>query len=437
MRFIHTADWHLGNKMHDIDRTGEVNFFLSWLKTQIEKQKALSLIISGDIFDTANPPTESRTQFKNFLSSLLSTCCKNVVIIGGNHDSASLLDSDKELLNALNIHIVGSLSGLKPEELVFELKDEKKELIGLCCAVPFARETELKEYCSDETEDGTFCDTAFKALYKKVLICAQKKAQKNNIPIIATGHLYAADLEGRFESLKNEPSCDDGRRKLDVVGKLGSVHEKIFPKEFDYVALGHIHYTTMVCKNPKIRYSGSPFVMGFDEASIPRCVLCVDTEKNTTSVKKIEIPKYVNYRRINGDFYSIESCLRDLIDNPPKLTTYLELYYKKNDGASIYERLEDIINTLEEKNVFVVSRKVQETNGLSSAVFDDYDMEEMSNLDPVEIFKSYILYKLGTDIKDKTEEQIKADEKEILDTYLPIFTQNFNSFDQEEENENS
>ncbi len=91
MRFIHTADWHLGNKMHDIDRTSEVNFFLSWLKTQIENQKALSLIISGDIFDTTNPPTESRTQFKNFLSSLLPTCCKNVVIIGGNHDSASLL----------------------------------------------------------------------------------------------------------------------------------------------------------------------------------------------------------------------------------------------------------------------------------------------------------------------------------------------------------
>ena len=57
MRFIHTADWHLGNSMHDIDRQEETKQFLAWLKDRIVRFGAQCLVISGDIFDTAVPPS--------------------------------------------------------------------------------------------------------------------------------------------------------------------------------------------------------------------------------------------------------------------------------------------------------------------------------------------------------------------------------------------
>ncbi len=55
MKFIHTADWHLGNTMHDIDRTRETEAFLEWLKTEIASLGAEVLVIAGDIFYVVDP----------------------------------------------------------------------------------------------------------------------------------------------------------------------------------------------------------------------------------------------------------------------------------------------------------------------------------------------------------------------------------------------
>ena len=93
MRFIHTADWHLGNSMYRIDRSSEADAFLAWLKERIVAEKANALIVSGDIFDTFNPVTAAREKYFSFLASLKETQCKTVIITGGNHDSGMLLDA--------------------------------------------------------------------------------------------------------------------------------------------------------------------------------------------------------------------------------------------------------------------------------------------------------------------------------------------------------
>lgn len=426
MKIIHTSDWHLGNKMHDIDRNGEHSAFLRWLKEEIVRQNAQALIIAGDIFDTANPPTDARAQYHDFLSSLLTTSCKNVLIIGGNHDSAALLDSEKSILAALNIQVIGSVSNLLPSQMVFELKDKDSKTGAICALVPFAREAELRKYIEeDNAKEGLVCDTAYSHIYAKVLTEAQKLRGQNKIPLILTGHLYASELEGRFEGLTEEQSGDDGRRKLDVVGNLGLVHSNIFPKEFDYVALGHIHYSTRVAKNPRIRYSGSPFVMGFDEASIKRVVLCVDFDDKTEPViTPIEVPQTFVYRRLNGDFNTIKTLLEEYDKTPPTKQTYLELYYKYQDGINIDDMLEESISRLQEKNVFVVSRRVQQLGeGLSFS--QGYSMEEIANLNPVDIFKSLILQKSLFNTAEKTQEDIDKEKEEILKKYLPLFTKTF------------
>ena len=143
MKFIHTADWHLGNMMHDIDRTEEAAAFLKWLKSEIEHVGAQALIIAGDIFDIVNPSNVAKTQYYKFLASLLKTNCTNVVVVGGNHDSGTLLDAPAGVLEALNIKVVGSINGRKVEDLVVELKDGDENVIGICCAVPFMRNLEL------------------------------------------------------------------------------------------------------------------------------------------------------------------------------------------------------------------------------------------------------------------------------------------------------
>ena len=275
MRFIHTADWHLGNSLFNIDRTKEFESFLKWLKEEIIKTNADALVIAGDIFDVANPPVNSRKQYNEFLASLLNTTCKNVIVVGGNHDSGALLDSEKNILEFLNIHVVGSLSNISKETLgdvVFEIKDKKQNVIGLCCAIPFARELELRNYYKEQLEPGKLSDYAYKNLYELVCEEAIRKSEGKNIPIIATGHLYASGLEGRLEGQEKESRSDDGRRTIDdVIGNLGSVHVSVFPKKFSYVALGHIHYTSAKAEDIMGR---TPEVSRKRRASRPEIIRC-------------------------------------------------------------------------------------------------------------------------------------------------------------------
>ena len=423
MRFIHTADWHLGNSLFNIDRTKEFDAFLVWLKKEIIKTNADALIIAGDVFDVANPPVSSRKQYNKFLASLLNTNCRNIIITGGNHDSGALLDSQKELLDALNIHVVGTLNGITPEnigDIVFEIKDENENAIGMCCAVPYAREIELRNYYKDKAEQGELSDRAYEQLYALVKNAAVKKSNGKNIPLIATGHLYASGLEGRFENAEKEMRCDDGRRTIDdVIGNLGSVHVSVFPEEFSYVALGHIHYTTMVAKNPRIRYSGSPFVLGFDEANLPRYVLLVDTETDKeTAVEKIPVPKFFDYKRISGTVKEIKAELKKI--SAPELPTFLELYYKREDGVNINDELFDTIQKLPE-NVFVVNKKPQNSNTFFSGYYSDLDTDELKNLSPEEIFRSLILSKAKIDTTELTEKEIEEKQNEIVNKYLPLF----------------
>ena len=354
MKFIHTADWHLGNTMHDIDRTRETEAFLEWLETEIATVGAEALVIAGDVFDVVNPSNIAKTQYYRFLASLLKTNCTNVVVIGGNHDSGSLLDAPAEILGALNINVVGSINNRSVDDLVVELKDGDGQAIGLCCAVPFMRNMELEQFYKSSIgdENDTSDEDLLKRLYADVYRRAVEIRGDRDIPIIATGHLFACNLSGRDSegsdsSAENrtaavlETSIDDGVRE--VVGTLGNVDVSTFPNELDYVALGHIHYTSMVAKNPKVRYSGSPFVMGFDEARCKRYVLAVEVGANAVpAVAKIEVPKAVRFEQFKGDLVTLKSDLRnlekELLANP--METYVDLLLTSGNFVSLNEALE-------------------------------------------------------------------------------------------------
>ena len=426
MKFIHTADWHLGNQMHEIDRKEESQVFLSWLKSQIVEKNADSLVIAGDVFDTANPSVEARRLYYSFLASLVDTCCKNVIIVGGNHDSAVMLESSKELLDVLNIHVVGSINNLLPSDMCFELFDENGEVSGICMAVPFVREVELRNLIEENENccDGDLYKNIYQKLYASVFEEAEKLRAGRKIPVIATGHLYASDLEGRLSEKKSSEKSDDGMKVLDVLGTLGNVPPSVFP-EVDYVALGHVHYSTMVAKNPSIRYSGSPFVMGFDDAAVPHYVLCVEIqksdseEKNPPKVEKIETPRTNFYKRISGTLEEIKKELEELSENSKKdgngeKPVYIELFYKRELGVNAQEYLDEAVRSLPE-NVNVVSWKIADSESLFERNgFAGFEAAEVRNLDDREIFTQLILSKTG--LSAESEEGKAAVEK-----FLPLF----------------
>ena len=410
MKLIHTADWHLGNSMHDIDRLEESKLFLNWLKERIVEFRAECLVVAGDIFDTTNPSVEARRLYFRFLASLLDTCCKNIVLVGGNHDSGALLDAPRDLLEALNIQMVGSLGDRPVEDLVKELKDDSGNVVGVSAAVPYVREMELRRFKTEDVAD--FAQNTFKGLYKAVYEAAEKVRDGRPIPVLATGHLYAAQLEGRPDNDNGSDAKEHGMR--DIVGNLGTIPVSVFPEGFDYVALGHIHYTTMVAKNPKIRYSGSPFVLGFDEAEIPHHVLLVELEKGgVPQVRKVVVPPYFEFRRIKGSVAEIRNQLMALRSLPQAHPVKVEILYDYNPAVNVHAELQDI---LEGESYEVVSWKANRLGALCAADFTDDANEGVEIPDERDVFKLLLMKQAGL---KEADEQIEAQYAE----FLPLFEQ--------------
>ena len=419
MKFIHTADWHLGSQLHNIERKKECEIFLQWLTSTIIENEIQALIIAGDIYDKATPSIEAQTMYHRFLASLVGTCCKNIIVVGGNHDSAHLLDANKDLLRLLNISVVGSISNLELEKACFKLFNAHDEVIGICMAVPFIREAELHNIVVDDDSDAdNFYASAHKRIYDTLYRIAKKIRNDERVPIIATGHLYAANLEGRLALARSQDSHDDGMKVIDVLGNLGNIPPHIFPP-VDYVALGHIHYTTMVDKNPSIRYSGSPFVMGFDDADIPHYVLCVDVKGGECPiVQKLETPSPYRYKRISGTVDEIKHKLNEMIaesvDNAEHKETFIELCYVRMYDVDIDVVLEDTLKKLP-AHIKIINRKPIDQNDATKNIHDTtYSVHELKALTDKEIFTKLILTNIQCD--EKSEEG-----KALLEKFLPLF----------------
>ena len=313
MKILHTSDWHLGRTLYGRKRYVEFTLFLDWLYHTIQTEKIDILLICGDIFDTNTPSNKAQELYYQFLCKVSQSSCKHIVIIAGNHDSPSFLEAPKNLLQALNVHVIGMIdSDLEKEIIILEENNVAQAII---CATPYLRDKDIRIAEAGENIDQKNIKlmNAIKTHYMDIAKLAEEKQKDlhkttgKNIPIIAMGHLFAAG---------STTLSDDGVRDL-YVGSLVHIGADTFSENFDYVALGHLHIAQKVGHNDYIRYSGSPIPMGFGEANQNKKVFVLDIQisENACIEKKIEeisIPCFQSLVRISGTFQEISDKINEL-----------------------------------------------------------------------------------------------------------------------------
>lgn len=313
MRILHTSDWHLGHRLYDRDRTAEHRAALAWLLEVIEDQKVELLVVAGDVFDTMNPSNTARGLYYNFLGELQKTSCKAAVIIGGNHDSPSLLDAPAELMRHLNLHVVGGAkSDLDDQVFLLEASEgaaagAKGERGGavLVAAVPYLRDRDLKYSIAGESPEDRKqrMRAAILTHYQEIGVAVEAKRKGTKIPILATGHLFAAGSE----------DAEDKASHIYLADK-NNIEAGQFPVSFDYVALGHIHQAQRVGGKENIRYSGSLVPLTFGEARQPQsvCVFDLSQAGQNVEVQKITVPRFRGLKSIRGTAEKVLSELKAL-----------------------------------------------------------------------------------------------------------------------------
>lgn len=375
MKVLHTSDWHLGRSLYGRKRYDEFISFLDWLVDIIAAEKVDVLLVAGDIFDTSTPSNRAQQMYYRFLCRVSATCCSHVIIIGGNHDSPSFLNAPRDLLLALNVHVVGSMMAQPEDEVIVLRKDDIPKAI--VCAVPYLRDKDIRTAEPGET---------FEQKHEKLIdglrehyhaVCTQAETLKQQyresglgtLPIIAMGHLFTAGgktVEG------------DGVREL-YVGSLAHVDSKAFPSSIDYLALGHLHVHQQVGGNPSLRYCGSPLPMGFGEALQQKKVLLVEFNEEK-HIREIPVPCFQQLVRISGSLENILRSLETLTEE--ESSAWLEIEYTAAEHqGNLREHFEEIIDSSNMEILRIKNRQVMDRVMQSRS-----DEETLDDLDVMEVF---------------------------------------------------
>lgn len=289
MRIIHTADWHLGKKMELHERLEEQQLFLQWLLQCIEVQQAEALIVAGDIFDTGSPSNAALQLYYDFLVALRNTCCRQAIIVGGNHDSAATLQAPATLLRALQVHVVGAVPAQEADQII-PLYNSQGQVQAVVAAVPFLRDRDVRLSLpgESETEKEQRLRQGITEHYSRLLPHLEP-FREQGIPLIATGHLF---VQGA--------TATDSEKEIHV-GTLGQLPASAFPGAYSYIALGHLHRPQAAGGQAHIRYSGSPIPLSFSESRDAKSVTLLEAKVGEpVHISQVPIPCYRPLLRAEG-----------------------------------------------------------------------------------------------------------------------------------------
>jgi exonuclease SbcD len=290
VRLIHTSDWHLGHRLHDLGREVEHARFLAWLLDQLEVDRADALLIAGDVFDSANPPASAQEQWYRFLAEARRRfAALDIVVIGGNHDSAARLDAPNPLLRALDVRLVGGLPQTDDDEALADavlapLRGADGAIAAWAVAVPFLRPADLPAHAEGADDDALI--GGVRAVYARALALGRARCEPGQA-LVALGHLYMTG--GQVSELSE--------RKI-LGGNQHALPADIFPEDVAYVALGHLHLAQKVGRE-RVRYSGSPLPLSLSERKYPHQVVVVELEGGEfVSAQARRVPRAVDMLRV-------------------------------------------------------------------------------------------------------------------------------------------
>ncbi|TCV07355.1 exonuclease subunit SbcD [Vibrio crassostreae] len=402
MKILHTSDWHLGQNFYNKSRKNEHERFLQWLLEQVTEHDIDAIIVAGDIFDTSTPPSYAREMYNKFVVDSNKIGCQ-LVLLGGNHDSVSVLKETQQLLKYMGADVIPNTNEDHATQVV-ELKGKNGDVEALVCAIPFIRPRDVLTSQAGVTGVARQkqLGDAIKQHYQSVYDAAvEKRATFENsehMPIIATGHLTAMGVQQ-----------SDSVRDI-YVGNLDGFAADGFP-DADYIALGHIHRPQVVAKREYIRYCGSPIPLSFDELKSQKQVCVVEFVEGVRTISQLAVPTFQPLAEIKGDLSEIESQLNQYIGLDGELSVWLSIEVQAQDYLSdLQERMRTLTEGL---NVEVLQlRRARERH---NQALGQESAETLSELSPMDVFSKRIaLEEFETDSEKARLERMTVKFKQVM-----------------------
>ena len=314
MRFLHTADWHLGRIFYGQYLTDDQAYVLEHqFFTILKEEKIDGILLAGDVFDRAVPPIEAIELWDSIITRLAMDYKVPLFVVSGNHDGAERLEVGRSMLSESGIHIWGSPHhALQPFE--FEGAGGRVAI----CPMPFSEPRRIGDALGLSSNESKSVDTDMvdDTLFSYV-------DDKNQEAVALNLHNYDQMYQAWSDYLyKQVPKRMrsiaishafvmggevGGSERTLSVGGSEQVNPRVF-KDFHYTALGHLHGPQRMGAD-QIRYSGSPLKYSFDEHGQKKSFTIIDMDtKGSVDISTIPV-------EAKHDVVILEGYFEDLLNN--------------------------------------------------------------------------------------------------------------------------
>ena len=382
-RFIHTSDWHLGQNFYGYDRSEEQRAFLRQLADIVQEHTPDALLVSGDIFHTAAPSSAAVNLYVDAMLDIHNACPDmKIVVIAGNHDSASRLESDRRLWELADVTVLGGIARdldgkADLDRHVIEVGNQ-----GIIAAVPFAYPASFPQV-KDEVNDREHRQAA----YFQALLDHADARNHDGVPVVLMAHLAVnnSDFTGHDRNMMME--CVE----LDALGT-----------GYDYLALGHIHRPQQVSE--RARYCGTPVPVSFDE-QCEHSVSIVTIERHGAQ-PVIETTRINNIKPLHtlppSEPVDFKDAMTLLQSYDPTQPAYIRLNVKV-DRFLPHGAMEAAALAVEGKACrFCVFKKTATVVEQRRAV--KMTVDELNKLQPIDVANQYYSDKTGKPMNEEEQE---------------------------------
>ena len=350
MKLMHLSDLHLGKRVNDFSMLEDQAYILNKIINIIDDEKPTGIILAGDIYDKPIPPAEAVELFDDFLYKLSQRNIQ-VFIISGNHDSAERIAFGARLFDKTDIYLSPVYNGtISP----IEVHDDFGKLN--IYMLPFIKPVHVRRYFPDK-EISSYTDAVSTVIENMHIDTSSRN-------ILVTHQFVTGSSRTESEDVS--------------VGGSDNVDSVVF-KDFDYVALGHIHRSQSCCSE-YIRYCGTPLKYSFSESKDTKSITVIDIkEKGNIKLDFIPLTPLRDMVELKGTYE--ELMLRSFYEN----TTYPDDYVHitltdEDDILDVITRLRVVY-----KNIMKLDYDNQRTRS-SSEINLINDMESKSPLELFDIF---------------------------------------------------
>ena len=323
MKFLHTADWHVGKTLKGRDRLDEQRAVLAEIAGLAEANDVDAVLVAGDVYDLSAPSAPAQQLVVQALLRMRRAGAE-VIVIAGNHDHGPTFEAYRPLMGVAGITMAGTVrSPDKGGVIRFTARSDGADT--QVAIMPFLSQRYAVRAAEIVANTPSENVRAYDEQVRQVI-----------------GSLTGSFSGGTVNLVMSHVTCvggtfGGGERSAQSIFEY-SVPASVFPVSAHYVALGHLHRRQALPAPAPVHYSGAPLAVDFGEQDNTSVVCLVEATPGTPArITDLPVTSGRRLRTVRGTLAELEARAAGFGDD------YLRVYLQEPTRAGLRDDTVEIL----------------------------------------------------------------------------------------------